>query len=65
MTSVYSSFLDAFVDWTDQEIAAGKKYVKWEEATVEWERVDLTWEEFFILLEAAQASGWPVLRLFE
>lgn len=47
----YSSFLDSFVDWTNDEIQAGKKFLKWEELTINWEKVDLLWEEVFILLE--------------
>ena len=51
----YSSFLNDYVNWTDEEIQAGKKYLKWEEVTVKWENVDLLWEEVFILLEVVQA----------
>lgn len=54
MTSKYSSFLDSYVDWTDEEISVGKKYLKWEELTVKWENVDLLWEEVFILLEVIE-----------
>ena len=51
MTQKYSKLLDSYVDWTDEEISAGKKYLKWEEMTISWESVDLLWEEVFILLE--------------
>lgn len=51
MSLKYSQLLNSFVDWTDAEIAAGKKYLKWEEMTIKWEDVDLLWEEVFILLE--------------
>lgn len=50
----YSSYLNSNVNWTDEEIAAGKKYLKWEEMTIKWENVDLLWEEVFILLEVEQ-----------
>lgn len=47
----YSKLLNNYVDWTDGEIAAGKKWLKWEELTINWEDLDLTWDEVFILLE--------------
>ncbi len=51
MSLKYSKLLDSYVDWTDEEITAGKKYLKWEEMSISWESVDLLWEEVFILLE--------------
>jgi hypothetical protein len=51
MSLKYSKLLNNYVDWTEDEISAGKKYLKWEELTINWEEVDLTWEEVFILLE--------------
>lgn len=54
MTQKYSNLLNSYVDWTDEEIAAGKKYLKWEEMTINWESVDLTWDEVFILLEVQE-----------
>lgn len=54
MSLKYSSLLNSFVDWTDAEIAAGKKYLKWEEMTINWDNVDLLWEEVFILLEIVE-----------
>lgn len=51
MSLRYSTLLNAFIDWADEEIAAGKKYLKWEEVTLKWENVNLLWEEVFILLE--------------
>lgn len=47
----YSKLLNSEVDWSDEEIVDGKKYLKWEEMTIKWEEVDLTWDEIFILLE--------------
>ncbi len=51
MQSIYSNFLSTSINWTDDEIAVGKKYLAWEELTVNWENIDLLWEEIFILLE--------------
>ncbi len=51
MSLKYSKLLNSYVDWTEDEISAGKKYLKWGELTINWEEVDLTWEEVFILLE--------------
>jgi hypothetical protein len=51
MSLKYSKLLNSYVDWTEDEISVGKKYLKWEELTINWEEVDLTWEEVFILLE--------------
>lgn len=50
----YSSLLNTFVDWSPGEVSAGKKYLKWEEVSINWEDVDLLWEEVFILLEIEQ-----------
>jgi len=47
----YSKLLNNYVDWSDEEIAAGKKYVKWDELNIKWEDLNLTWDEIFILLE--------------
>lgn len=54
MALKYSPFLNSFVDWTPEEIAASKKFLDWEEVTVKWENVDLLWEEVFILLEVGE-----------
>ncbi len=51
MSLKYSKLLNREVDWSDDEIAAGKKYLKWEELTIKWEDLDLHWDEIFILLE--------------
>lgn len=47
----HSTLLNTDLFWTNEEIAAGKRYLKWEEVTLKWENVDLKWEEVFILLE--------------
>lgn len=54
MPIVHSNLLNADLSWTDAEYAAGKKYLKWEEVTLNWESVDLTWDEVFILLELVE-----------
>ena len=51
MSLKYSKLLNSEVDWSDDEISAGKKYLKWEELTINWEDLDLHWDEVFILLE--------------
>jgi hypothetical protein len=52
MSLKYSKLLDSYVDWSDEEIAAGQKYLKWEELNLKWEDFNLPWgEEIFILLE--------------
>ena len=51
----YSSFLNSEVDWSNEEISVGKKYLKWEEINVNWEDLDLLWDEIFILLEVVEA----------
>jgi hypothetical protein len=52
MSLKYSKLLDSYVDWSDEEIADGRKYLKWEELNLKWEDFNLPWgEEIFILLE--------------
>jgi hypothetical protein len=52
MSLKYSKLLNSYVDWSDEEIEAGKKYLKWEELTINWEDFYLPWgDELFILLE--------------
>lgn len=51
MPLIHSNLLNADLNWTNDEVSAGKKYLKWEEVTLKWENVDLTWDEVFILLE--------------
>ena len=50
----YSTLLNNDLNWTDEEVSVGKKWLKWEEMTINWEDVDLTWDEVFVLLEAEQ-----------
>ena len=47
----HSTLLNSDLNWTDDEISVGKKWLKWEEMTINWESIDLTWDEIFILLE--------------
>jgi len=51
---MYSSYLNQFVDWTQEEVTLGKKFIKWEELSLSWEEIDLHWEEIFILLEVIE-----------
>lgn len=51
MSLKYSKLLNSELNWSDEEIADGKKYLKWEELTIKWENLHLTWDELFILLE--------------
>lgn len=51
MSLKYSKLLNNYVDWSDEEITAGEKYLKWEELTIKWEDLHLKWDEIFILLE--------------
>ncbi len=55
MTLKYSSFLNTFVEWSDEEISVGKKFLKWEEINVKWEDLILLWEDISILLEVSEA----------
>lgn len=50
----HSTLLNSDLNWTDDEISVGKKWLKWEEMTINWESIDLTWDEIFILLEVEQ-----------
>lgn len=50
----HSTLLNSDLNWTDEEVSAKKKYLKWEEVTIKWEDVHLTWDEVFILLEVEQ-----------
>lgn len=47
----YSSLLNSFIDWTDEEIKSGKKFLDWEEITINWENLNLHWEDIFILFK--------------
>jgi len=47
----HSTLLNSDLNWTDDEISVGKKWLKWEEMTINWESIDFTWDEIFILLE--------------
>ena len=50
----HSNLLNSDLNWTDTEISIGKKWLKWEEMTINWESINLTWDEIFILLEVEQ-----------
>ena len=51
MSIKHSNLLNNDLDWTEDEISTGKKWLKWEEMTINWESINLTWDEVFILLE--------------
>lgn len=57
MKSYYSSLLQSFIDWTDEEILLGKKFLDWDEIIINWENIDLHWEDIFILLETKKKGG--------
>lgn len=57
MPTKYSKLLNRDLEWTPAEISARRKYLKWEEVTINWENVDLTWDEVFILLQLGGGSG--------
>ena len=63
MSLYYSSLLDALIDWTDEEILLGKKFLDWQEVSLKWNNVDLHWEDIFILFEVKKkrggGSGYP------
>ena len=51
MTLIYSILIERELDWTDEEISIGKKYLKWEELDLKWEDLNFLWEEISILIE--------------
>jgi len=53
----HSTLLNSDLNWTDDEISVGKKWLKWEEMTINWENIDLTWDEVFLLLEIKARMG--------
>lgn len=53
----YSSFLGRQVEWTDEEISSGKRYLDWDEVTINFESLELEWEDVFILLEIRGGGG--------
>ena len=72
MPLVYSPLLNQDLNWTDLEYSIGKKYLKWEEVSLNWESVDLTWDEVFILLEivskknkGGSGAGYPYRGEYE
>jgi len=47
----YSNLLNSQLDWSNEEINIGKKWLKWQELSINWQDLDLHWDEIFILLE--------------
>ena len=65
MSLIYSSLLQNSIEWTDGEISAGKKYLDYNELTINWESLNLHWEDVFILLEIQKRGGSPQRRIEE
>lgn len=57
MSLYFSSLLNALIDWTDEEISNGKKFLDWNEVSINWENIDLHWEDVFIILERKKGGG--------
>ncbi len=57
MKTIYSSLLQSLIEWTDQEISLGKKFLDWNEVSINWEDLNLHWEDVFILLEIKKRGG--------
>lgn len=57
MPNLYSSLLNTLIDWTDSEIANGKKFLDWNEVSIHWEDLDLHWEDIFIILESKRGGS--------
>lgn len=57
MPTIHSDLLNNDLNWTDGEISSGKKWLKWEEMTIDWEKIELTWDEVFLLLEIKARMG--------
>lgn len=57
MTEYYSNLLQAFIDWTDDEISNGKKFLDWNEVAINWENLDLHWEDIFIIFQRRGGSS--------
>lgn len=51
MAIIYSSYVRSPLNWSNLEIKNLKKYLKWEEVSINWEEVNLTWDEVFVILE--------------
>lgn len=54
----YSTYVRSNLDWTYTEIEQKKKYLKWEEVSINWEEVNLTWDEVFVILEIGGGAGY-------
>lgn len=57
MSLKYSSLLSLLIDWSDEEIALGKKFLDWNEVNLHWEDINLHWEDIFIILEVEKKRG--------
>lgn len=57
MSLYFSKLLNTLIDWTDEEISNGKKFLDWDEVAIHWEDVDLHWEDVFILLDRKRGGS--------
>lgn len=57
MTQYFSTLLNNLIDWTDEDISIGKKFLDWNEVSIKWEYLNLHWEDIFILLEVKKRGG--------
>jgi hypothetical protein len=54
---LFSTYLNDYIDWTEDEISLRKKYLDWNELKKKFEDIELTWDEIFILLEVRGGGG--------
>jgi len=57
MAQYFSTLLNQLIDWTDEEISLGKKFLDWNEVPLHWEKINLHWEDIFIILELKKRGG--------
>lgn len=62
MGSYFSSLLNRLIDWTDEEISLGKKFLDWSEVEINWNELNLHWEDVFILLEIKRGGSSSLQR---
>jgi len=51
MPIIHSNLLNSDLNWSEQELSIGKKYLKWEEINLTWDNLHMTWDEIFILID--------------
>ncbi len=64
MSQYFSTLLNTLIDWTDEEISIGRKFLDWNEVSIHWDDLNLHWEDIFILLEIKRggSSAPPVQK---